>query len=120
MNKFCKLVLLGTAISLVGCSDVPSPEEDALVSNLGSIDQMLIEARRTALFAEAEIIDIEHVGGESVAVATIRISSTGVDSDSKFTDIRLVLVHTDSGWEVFDKDLKNPGSSTSMIVRGAE
>ena len=118
MIKVRVAVVLATSIVIVACSDVPSPDEDTVVGDLQSLDEQLIKKKKPALFADADIVDIEHVGGESVAVATVRIPSQDPDPESEYTEIRLILKHTDTGWEIYDKDLENPGSSTSMILRG--
>lgn len=99
--------------ALLGCSDFSEPDKDEVITHLKSIDNANLSENARAILGRGEVIRVEHNSDEPVALATLQL---GEDSASA-TTVTIVLVHTDDNWELYDKDLKDPNSSTSMLLR---
>jgi hypothetical protein len=109
-HVFLGLCLIGL---VPACSDVPKPDDGELMEHLKSLDIASLSDDTQSFFADAKIVDIKHNSGEPVALATVSIPQ---ENDNDRT-IVLVLRNTDQGWEVYDKDLTDPRSSTYMLLK---
>lgn len=114
MSVTKQFLVLALFLCAAACTDVSPPNEEKLVDHLRSIDHPDLTNQAKRLLDDMVIVNLAHESDDPVALLTVR----PIDAEDASQDVSLVVVSTDNGWELYDSDMKDRNSSTSMLLLG--
>lgn len=115
------LSAIGLLVLVSGCSGSGSsgggsktPPDSALVESefRYAYSQFIAGRRSNGELSYVEVSEIDHEKGAPVAKAVIRYAAP-VNGNSVSKAGTFLFRKSDSGWQIYDRDLANPNSSTA-------
>lgn len=104
------LTACGGSSDVTTFKSVKSPKANNVVEEFREVHARAFDQDRSiGALRDVEVITIEHIKREPVALVDIKYTN------ARHTEtLKLVFRMTDDGWQIYDREMSDPNSSTSL------